>query len=297
MNSLFQKNKKGEVKQQDERQNEQEGEQEDEQHKIPPPPPPPKNALDMLESSPVSIGKTSIDVDNLQDSIDVHRLKISKQPVMKHTKSVHNARMGFLSKLKGKNDDGGGISGSGISKDNVETKQTDSSKNYVKNARTFDTVNLQKKCLVTVELLDPQTHSIIMQNEAISGMSDYVLSNNTVSKVLAMIAESREVKIVLRELLGSKGCDVSIYPLQRYVHFDNDDKRSKDKHSYWDLFTRVRLRNEILLGWIKDENVLLNPKGNERETKYYWKNNDNVVILTKRRSKKSNSRTRGGSNS
>ena len=111
-------------------------------------------------------------------------------------------------------------------------------------------MNLQKKCLVTVELLDPQTHSIIMQNEAISGMSDYVLSNNTVSKVLAMIAESREVKIVLRELLGSKGCDVSIYPLQRYVHFDNDGKRSKDKHSYWEK-TRKRL-NFCLIKFLKN---------------------------------------------
>ena len=39
--------------------------------------------------------------------------------------------------------------------------------------------------------------------QAISHMSDYVLSNDTVSKVLAMVAESREVKSVLRELLGS----------------------------------------------------------------------------------------------
>jgi hypothetical protein len=62
-------------------------------------------------------------------------------------------------------------------------------------------------------------------------MSDYVLSNDTVSKVLAMVAESREVKTVLRELLGSDGCDIHVRPLQRYVALQRTV--SNNEYSYW----------------------------------------------------------------
>jgi len=100
-----------------------------------------------------------------------------------------------------------------------------------------------------------------------------------------MIAESREVKIVLRELLGSKGCDLLIYPMQRYIELDQV-KDTLKKYSYWDLFTRVRMRNEILLGWIKDEQLVLNPKGTDREVQHTWAKTDNLVILSKRKMKK-----------
>ena len=117
-------------------------------------------------------------------------------------------------------------------------------------------------------------------------MSDYVLSNDTVSKVLAMVAESREVKTVLKELLGSQGCDIMVYPPARFC-----DLRSASKFTYWELFDRVRMRGEILLGWIHHEKGLqLNPKGVNRLEKLMWKSDDRLVILSQ--SRKGSSRTR-----
>ena len=117
-------------------------------------------------------------------------------------------------------------------------------------------------------------------------MSDYVLSNDTVSKVLAMVAESREVKTVLKELLGSLGCDIMVYPPTRFCEL-----KECNTYSYWDLFERVRMRGEILLGWIHhDAGLLLNPKGEQRLKPLKWKKDDRVVILSE--SRKGQSRTR-----
>jgi hypothetical protein len=117
-------------------------------------------------------------------------------------------------------------------------------------------------------------------------MSDYVLSNDTVSKVLAMVAESREVKTVLKELLGSQGCDIMVYPPGRFCDLENTSR-----YTYWELFDRVRMRGEILLGWIHHENGLdLNPKGKKRLEKLKWKRDDRLVILSQ--SRKGSSRTR-----
>merc|ERR1711871_1883690 len=123
--------------------------------------------------------------------------------------------------------------------------------------KTRQTVMEENTCIVTCEILDPTTHTMIMQNPAIAHMSDYVLSNDTVSKVLAMVAESREVKTVLKELLGSQGCDIMVYSPGRYC-----DLKAETMYSFWELFDRVRMRGEILLGWIHSEDGLsLNPKG------------------------------------
>jgi hypothetical protein len=135
--------------------------------------------------------------------------------------------------------------------------------------------------------------------KAISGMSDYVLSNDTVSKVLAMVAESREVKTVLRELLGSQGCDIHVHPVQRYLKLmdkkSSDDDENDDlinKYSYWDLFSRTRMRNEILLGWIRNEVLVLNPKGDRRDQLFSWTSDDTLVVLSESRGIEGGSRTR-----
>ena len=118
---------------------------------------------------------------------------------------------------------------------------------------------------------------MIMQNPAIAHMSDYVLSNNTVSKVLAMVAESREVKSVLKELLGSAGCDIAVFPLKRYTHTGVDV-------SFWDLFSQVRKRGEILIGYLLNDELFLNPKSDARLIKRSWDlNRDRLVIVTSKK--------------
>ena len=106
-------------------------------------------------------------------------------------------------------------------------------------------------------------------------MSDYVLSNDTVSKVLAMVAESREVKSVLRELLGSQGCDIMVYPPGRYSNL-----AQRSDFTYWELFERVQQRGEILVGWIHQEKLQLNPKGSTRLETLEWGSDDRLVVLS-----------------
>jgi len=59
---------------------------------------------------------------------------------------------------------GGGGGGGGHVGEIKSNDDIDLADNYKQNARTYETTHLQQKCLVTVELLDPQTHTIIMQN-------------------------------------------------------------------------------------------------------------------------------------
>ena len=171
MKALYQKKKKG-----------QQTQQQQPLTQPSPPPMPQPNALDMLDNSPPKQA-SSIDVTKLEDSMNIRKNKGSlkkKQHAAtfsrQNTKSVHNARMGFLNKLKLKKMNtvavvgggGGGGSGGGGGGGHVgEIKSNDDidlADNYKQNARTYETTHLQQKCLVTVELLDPQTHTIIMQN-------------------------------------------------------------------------------------------------------------------------------------
>jgi hypothetical protein len=114
MKALYQKKKKG-----------QQTQQQQPLTQPSPPPMPQPNALDMLDNSPPKQA-SSIDVTKLEDSMNIRKNKGSlkkKQHAAtfsrQNTKSVHNARMGFLNKLKLKKMNtvavvgGGGGGGSG----------------------------------------------------------------------------------------------------------------------------------------------------------------------------------------
>ena len=146
--------------------------------------------------------------------------------------------------------------------------------------RRLQEEELHATCLVTCEILDPQTHIMIMQNSAISHMSDFVLSNNTVSKVLAMVSESREVKSVLTELLGFLGCDLALCSVESLER----------ECSYWDLFQFIRNRKQILVGWVRGDKICINPKGAERHKQHTWSKGDMLIVLTESRRGQSRSK-------
>ena len=117
----------------------------------------------MLEASPPTKAQRSINATSLEDSLRIHKKRSSltssssggdgsSEGKIVHKKSIHNAKNGFLRKL---------------TKDKARgSEQSSSTTLENQSSRTsFSTANLQRKCLVTVELLDPQTHTIIMQNE------------------------------------------------------------------------------------------------------------------------------------
>ena len=54
---------------------------------------------------------------------------------------------------------------------------------------------------IVTEILDPRTQQTIQSNEEMRAVSDFLQSNDMVSKILAMICEDRSVKNLLDELL------------------------------------------------------------------------------------------------
>ncbi len=137
--------------------------------RVPIPPPPPgsapgtgaasSDAADTLGEMKTSAGRggrapigaqgnatnrvqTEIDPSALEDSMDQHAQRLQ----VTHTKSTHSAKRKFLKKLKSRST----LPSSG--------KRGPS-----------DTFRLQRSCLVTCEILDPQTHMIIMDNKVRGG--------------------------------------------------------------------------------------------------------------------------------
>jgi len=91
------------------------------------------------------------------------------------------------------------------------------------------------------EILDSRTKALV----SFGGSSDYVASNELVSKAIAMIAEEREISVLLQELLTSEGSELYVRPLHCLAQVG-------ECVSFNDLAARAMIKNQILLGYIKD---------------------------------------------
>ncbi|OQR83152.1 ion channel [Achlya hypogyna] len=134
-----------------------------------------------------------------------------------------------------------------------------------------------QSCPCITEILDPRTQKTIASNKTISSHSEFIQSNELVSCMLAMISESRKVKKILNELLGTEGCTFTVEPSTRYC--------SKDEQlSFYQVAQRARKSDEVLCGYqlrgAADETVLNPP---EKGTVRSWKDLDLVIIRDKRR--------------
>ena len=78
-----------------------------------------------------------------------------------------------------------------------------------------DNLSQFNNSLMCCELLDVRTRTVVEENPAIMALSDFILSSVLVSRVLAMVAERREVERVLAELLGPYGQEVRRSELYR----------------------------------------------------------------------------------
>jgi hypothetical protein len=75
-----------------------------------------------------------------------------------------------------------------------------------------------RRCPVVCEILDGRTQRTIAGNPSLRGAADWMQSNQMVSQILAMVAEDRDVKCVLDELLGPTGASFSLLPAAALVH-------------------------------------------------------------------------------
>ncbi|CAK4086153.1 unnamed protein product [Aphanomyces euteiches] len=136
------------------------------------------------------------------------------------------------------------------------------------------TRHASNKCPCITEILDPRTQKTVVANSTISGHSDFVMSNELISCMLAMISESREVKQILSKLLSPHSNTFMVQPSSRYLTSPTEIL------SYFQMSMRVLHANELLVGYIskRDKNApaVLNPKDKTKPIR--WRNLDLIVI-------------------
>ncbi|KAL4176203.1 hypothetical protein KRP22_001157 [Phytophthora ramorum] len=139
----------------------------------------------------------------------------------------------------------------------------------LRSTNSFSAVPEYCKCIS--EILDPRTQRTISTSATILKLSEFIQSNELVSCILAMISESRDVRVILDELLGPKGAYFEVEPSMRYCELF-------EKISFWQLAKRAMTRGDILCGFqVRGaEDTVLNPEGKDQPR--LWSNVDMVVL-------------------
>ena len=75
---------------------------------------------------------------------------------------------------------------------------------------------------IVTEILDPRTQQTIKENPEMRAVSDFLQSNDMVSKILAMVCEDRSVKTILDQMLAPRGASVACIPASRYALDDEE---------------------------------------------------------------------------
>lgn len=106
--------------------------------------------------------------------------------------------------------------------------------------------------------------------------SDFIISRNMASLMMAQIAENRELRGVFDILLDSNGYEIYLKPAAYYMALDKE----------WDLYTvsdAVAAKGEIFIGYKKEnEDPIINPAKMEggKEAILRFGPHDNVVVLS-----------------
>ena len=99
---------------------------------------------------------------------------------------------------------------------------------------------------IVTEILDPRTQQTIQQNAEMRAVSDFLQSNDMVSKILAMVCEDRTVKGLLDELLTPRGASMACVPAGRYC-------RPGERLSFFEMACRCQEYGEILIGYLEED--------------------------------------------
>jgi len=124
-----------------------------------------------------------------------------------------------------------------------------------------------RRCTIISEILDPKTKLLIQSGS----VSDFVASNELISKALAMVAERQEVAQILQEILSAEGNEVYMRTVFRYL-------RPGESLSFFDVMARCHVCGEILIGYVRpgSEEPILNP--GEKRKKIVW--TDKFMLIT-----------------
>ena len=109
-----------------------------------------------------------------------------------------------------------------------------------------DVIQSSNQLPIVVEILDPRTQRTVSDSHAsgLNQVSDFMNSNDLVSKILAMVSEDAKVKCVLDQLLGGYGTQFAVVPAEQIVQ--PDEQVSFDELA---LHCSV-VRRSVLCGYI-----------------------------------------------
>jgi len=134
---------------------------------------------------------------------------------------------------------------------------------------------------VVVEILDPRTQRMVADSYKVWSISDFMHSNELMSKILAMISEERTVKAILDELMGETGTQFELKPAESILQPDTTS-------SFLQLAVEcVAYRRCILCGYFEapvpgsreQPKLTINPS--DKKTKRLWRGCQLVLITTK----------------
>lgn len=128
--------------------------------------------------------------------------------------------------------------------------------------------NLFFRCEIISQILDTRSRNLIAETR----ICDFVLSNELISKTLAMVAMDKHINAVLGELFRSEGNEIYIRPASQYIYPEED-------LSYFEVMARVRQCHEILIGWRCGEmpRALINPE--DKYTRRTFSPSDILILL------------------
>ena len=117
------------------------------------------------------------------------------------------------------------------------------------------------------EILDMETKDLV----ATAGISDYIMSNRLMSKVMAMVAENEAIGPLLDILFAEEGDEIYVRDVRFYC-------TPGEALSFWQLSGRARGRGDILLGYKRGgAEVALNP--DNKSDYLVWGVGDYVIVL------------------
>lgn len=137
--------------------------------------------------------------------------------------------------------------------------------------------SVQSTCKCVSEILDPRTQRTIAESTTAMSLSEFIESNELVSRMLAMISESRDVRVILDELFGPSGSSFDVESSSRYC-------RPTEEVSFWQLAKRAMFRGELLCGYqtgMGTNETVLNPP--DKDKPRVWAMVDLIVLRSKLR--------------
>ena len=117
------------------------------------------------------------------------------------------------------------------------------------------------------EILDVETKDLV----AAAGVSDYIMSNRLMSKVMAMVAEEPSIGPLFEQLFAEEGDEIYVRDVRCYC-------APQEELSFWQIGARARTRGDVAIGYKRRGCELeLNPPNKTMPIR--WEVGDYIVVI------------------